>query len=216
MAKNHVFVGLYGSGKTEIAINYAINLKQNYSQVAIADVDVVSPYFRIRDVRELIQSYDIKTITPPENILNADLPLITASVMGYLGNPEYQVVLDVGGAERGVVVLGYLREYLGDSMVYFVVNTKRPFTESSEQIVQVVRRIEERSGIKVDYLVNNTNLGSETTVDLIEDSEIVISKASEILNIPIAFTVTAQTDTLISKFNIFRIKRFLKKREELS
>ncbi|MDI3494936.1 MAG: hypothetical protein PWQ72_1063, partial [Pseudothermotoga sp.] len=70
MAKNHVFVGLYGSGKTEIAINYAINLKQNYSQVAIADVDVVSPYFRIRDVRELIQSYDIKTITPPENILN--------------------------------------------------------------------------------------------------------------------------------------------------
>lgn len=216
MAKNYVFVGLYGSGKTELAINYAIRLKKESQKVAIADVDIVSPYFRIRDFQQILHSHGIVVITAPEKLMNADLPIVTASVAGYLDNPEYRVVLDVGGDERGIVVLGYLKEHLVDTDVYLVVNTKRPFGQRVEQIVQIAKALENRSGVKIDFLVNNTNLGSQTSPEIINEGEVILQQVSEILEKPVAFTVVADSIDYDGKFNVVHIERFVKSKEESS
>ena len=44
-----LFVGHYGSGKTNIAVNYALKLAKERPQVALADLDIVNPYFRSKD-----------------------------------------------------------------------------------------------------------------------------------------------------------------------
>lgn len=216
MAKNHVFVGLYGSGKTEIAINYAINLKKKFEKVAIADVDIVSPYFRVRDQQQIIEEMGIIVIIPPKALSKADLPMITASVAGYLDNPEYKVVLDIGGDERGIVALGYLRDHLFESNIYLVVNTRRPFSQSTEQIVEIAKNLERRCGLKIDFLVNNTNLGSHTDVNMIKEGEEIIDQASKILDKPVAFTVVANSISFKGKFELLYIERFVKDKEELS
>lgn len=215
MAKNHVFVGLYGSGKTELAINYAIKLKKDFEKVALIDVDIVSPYFRVRDFQHALEASGIVIVMPPQKIKNADLPVITQAVAGYLDNPQFKVVLDVGGDERGIVVLGYLKEHLFDTNVYLVVNTKRPFSQTVEQIVYVAKMLEERSGVRIDFLVNNTNLGSQTTCEIVYEGEKILQQASIILEKPIAFTVAADSIRYDGENELFRIERFVKTKEGL-
>lgn len=216
MAKNHVFVGLYGSGKTEIAINYAMRLKRDFEKVAIGDVDIVSPYFRVRDYQQMIEKVGIVVITPPKNLSKADLPIITASVAGYLDNPQYRVVLDVGGDERGIVALGYLKEHLINTSVYLVINTKRPFSQKVEQIVHIAQNLESRCGVRIDFLVNNTNLGSNTDANMIREGEKIVLQASKILNKPVAFTVVTNSIDFASEISLFHIERYVKNKEELS
>ncbi len=212
MAKNYIFIGLYGSGKTEIAINFAIRLRKLYEKVALADLDVVSPYFRVRDFKAQIEQSGITVITPPEPLMRADLPLVSAAVSGYLQNQEYKVVLDVGG-EKGVIVLGALRQKLSRAITYLVVNTKRPFTQTVDEIVTTARNLETISGITIDYLINNSNLGEKTTPEILEEGEILLEQASKILDKPVAYTVSADQLQFSGRFEVFRIERFLKDKE---
>jgi len=210
MSKNSVFVGLFGSGKTEIAINFALRLKSVERHVAIADIDIVSPYFRTRDVRSLLEKRGLTVITPPRQLMKADLPIITASVAGYLNNTSYDVVLDVGGEESGIVVLGYLEEHLKDADFYFVVNTKRPFTTDIEGIMNSIDRLRKRARIEIDFLVNNTNTGDETNPEIVKEGEKIIREVSNLMKIPVAFSVVKKdlrvNDTI---FPIFGIERFM-------
>lgn len=210
MSKNSVFVGLFGSGKTEIAINFALRLKSVERHVAIADIDIVSPYFRTRDVRSLLEKRGLTVITPPRQLMKADLPIITASVAGYLNNTSYDVVLDVGGEESGIVVLGYLEEHLKDADFYFVVNTKRPFTTDIEGIMNSIDRLRKRARIEIDFLVNNTNTGDETNPEIVKEGEEIIREVSNLMKIPVAFSVVKKdlrvNDTI---FPIFGIERFM-------
>lgn len=210
MSKNSVFVGLFGSGKTEIAINFALRLKSVERHVAIADIDIVSPYFRTRDVRSLLEKRGLTVITPPRQLMKADLPIITASVAGYLNNTSYDVVLDVGGEESGIVVLGYLEEHLKDADFYFVVNTKRPFTTDIEGIMNSIDRLRKRARIEIDFLVNNTNTGDETNPEIVKEGEEIIREVSNLMKIPVAFSVVKKdlrvNDTI---FPIFGMERFM-------
>ncbi|AEH51882.1 cobyric acid synthase CobQ [Pseudothermotoga thermarum] len=212
MGKNYIFIGLYGSGKTEVAINFALKLKELYENVAIVDLDVVSPYFRVRDVKERLQQRGLTVITPPEAVMRADVPLIATAVSGYLENPKYKVVLDVGG-EKGTIVLGSLRNKLVGATTYLVVNTRRPFSQTVEEVVKTAQDLEALSGVKIDYLINNTNLGEKTTPQIIEEGENVLQEASKLLDKPVAYTVVADCLQFNGKFAVFRIERFLKDKE---
>jgi hypothetical protein len=214
MAKNKVFVGLYGSGKTEIAMNFAIKSKVNGMQVTIADVDVTASYFRVREFKDMLEKKGIRVLTPAEQFMRADLPLIDASVMGYLQNPNYLVVLDVGGDEKGSIVLGSLREYLSDADVYFVVNVRRPFCETPEKICGHIERIQRAASIKVNYLINNSNLASQTTVDVVREGEEIVKEVSRMMSIPVAFNVVAEPLDYRGEFDTFKIERYLIGKEE--
>ncbi|MBO8160872.1 MAG: cobalamin biosynthesis protein CobQ [Thermosipho sp. (in: Bacteria)] len=211
MPKNFVFIGLFGSGKTEIAINYALHLKKENEKVAIADVDIISPYFRTRDVIEQLEKKGIKVITPPGALKYADLPIVSGAVAGYLNNEEYKTVLDVGGEENGVVVVGYLKPHLSDAEISFVVNTRRPFTSTVDGIIKAYNQLSKIAKVKINYLINNTNLSNETTEEIILQGEEIVAKASEILEIPVKFTVVPEfLNDVKARFPIFRIERFMK------
>ncbi|WP_126993827.1 cobalamin biosynthesis protein CobQ [Thermosipho globiformans] len=211
MAKNFVFVGLFGSGKTEVAINYALKLKNEYENVAIADVDIISPYFRTRDAIDELEAEGIKVVTPPGALKHADLPIVTGAVAGYLNNPQYKTVLDVGGEENGIVVVGYLKPHLKNTEIYMVVNTRRPFTSTVEGIVKTYQQLTEVAKIKIDYLINNSNLSSETTKEVILEGERILKEASQVLEVPVKYTVIPDfLEDFETEFPKFRLKRFMK------
>lgn len=213
MAKNYAFIGLFGSGKTEVAINWALGLKKEHEKVAIIDGDIISPYFRTRDVAEELERMGLVTVYPKGALRNADLPIITGGAIGYLSNPEYKTVLDVGGEENGIVVLGYLKPYLGDAEISMVVNIARPFSSTVDGIINAYEQLRRVVGIKVDYLINNANLSYETTSELILRGEDMVGKVSELIEVPVKFTVVPDfidDDENKFRYPIFKIKRFMR------
>jgi len=211
MAKNYAFIGLFGSGKTEVSINWALKLKEDYDKVAIIDGDIISPYFRTRDVAEELEERGLVTVYPKGALRNADLPIITGGAIGYLSNPEYKTVIDVGGEENGVVVLGYVKPYLGDAEISMVVNIARPFSSTVDGIIGAYEQLRRIARAKVDYLINNANLSYETTPELISKGEEILSKVSEIIEVPVKFTVVPEfIDYMDFKFPVFKIRRFMK------
>ncbi|AEX84610.1 cobalamin biosynthesis protein CobQ [Marinitoga sp. 1135] len=216
--KCHVFIGMFGSGKTEIALNTAIYLKEKYDHVAIADIDVISPYFRTRDEIDILSNMNIKVITPPKRFMHADLPIIPPEVGGYIVNPEYQTVIDAGGNEDGATVVGSLNNFLTQTKTatYLVVNTKRPFMNTVDDIIYNLERLGAKARRKIDYLVSNSNLQNETTEEVILEGEKLLMEVSEKTGIPIAFTVVPEFLKDIETQNKkFILRRFMDKVYEL-
>lgn len=212
--KCHVIIGMFGSGKTEIALNSAIYLKKQYEKVAIADIDVISPYFRTRDEIDILENMGIKVITPPRKFMHADLPIIPAAVGGYISNPEYQIIIDAGGNEDGSTVVGSLKNFLDQANVatYFVINTRRPFMNTVEDIEYYIERLSAKARRKVNYLISNSNLQDETTEEIILKGERILKEVSQKTGIPVAFTVVPDfLKEVKTEFPKFILKRFLDK-----
>ncbi|WP_245612728.1 cobalamin biosynthesis protein CobQ [Kosmotoga pacifica] len=208
-----IFMGMFGSGKTEISLNVAVKLKEKFKRVALADIDVISPYFRSRDHVEELNRMGIKLIAPHGALMHADLPIISPVVHGYIANEEYSLVIDVGGNDDGAIALGSLKVALDGKNVktYFVINPYRPFTNTVEKTVEHLQRLSRVSRRRIDFLINNANLGRETTVENVLFGEKFISRVSELTNIPVAATVIADDLNFEEeKFPIFKIKKFLK------
>ncbi|HCO68972.1 cobalamin biosynthesis protein CobQ [Mesotoga sp.] len=185
-----IFMGMFGSGKTEIALNVSRLLAKNGERVALADIDTISPYYRSRDMRESFAEFGIKIIAPRGKLSHADLPIIPAEVFGYVENPEFRVVLDVGGNDDGAVVLSSLSTRLPkeNCETYYVLNPFRPFNDTVENAVLHFLRLQETSRMKIDYLVNNANIGSETTIEVIQKGEEFMKQVSERVSTQVAFT----------------------------
>lgn len=211
-ARVFIYIGMFGSGKTELAINTAVELKKKSEHVALLDIDVISPYFRSRDQKDPLEKKGIKVVSPPGALSHADLPIITAQVGGYISNKEYLTVADVGGNEDGATVLGSLKPFLDPvrKKTFFVVNALRPFSTTFDEVVRNVKKISQSGRIKIDYLVNNTNVASETSTKDVERGEEIIAKASEYLEIPVAFSVVEDGLDFSGKFQVFKLKRYLK------
>lgn len=203
---------MFGSGKTELSLNTAILLKKDSKNVALADIDIISPYFRSRDEKEFLEETGIKMVTVPKMYMHADLPIVPAEVGGYVSNPEFLTVVDVGGNEDGSIVLGSLRNFLEnvEKTVFFVVNVFRPFSTNEEEIISNMTKISGLAKVKMDYLVNNSNIGPETGVKEIEMGESIISNVSQKLEIPVAFTSVLSETDYHGKFPVLKIKRFMK------
>ncbi len=203
---------MFGSGKTELSLNTAILLKQKQTHVALADIDIISPYFRSRDEKSFLEEMEIKMVTVPEKYMHADLPIIPPEVGGYISNPDFITVVDVGGNEDGAIVLGSLRNFIDKAKksVFFVVNIFRPFSATKEEIISNIDRISKTGKIKIDYLVNNSNVGSETKFNDIKMGEEILTEVSKKIGIPLAFTSVDQDIDYKGDLPVFRIKRFMK------
>lgn len=191
-----IVVGHYGSGKTEISINYAVYIRQRGKEVEIVDLDVVNPYFRSREVRkELLEKWGIKVVGVEEKYVNADVPVISRTVYGALYSTEKHAVFDVGGDDVGAMPLGQYRHiiYEQDPEVLLVVNVNRPFTKDADSVIKYLKAIEEASKIKVTHLVNNTHMSYETTVDDVLKGLEVVEEVSRKTGIPIKM-VTVKRD----------------------
>ncbi len=207
-----IYVGMFGSGKTELSINTAITLRKSSSKVALIDIDIISPYFRSRDEKLFLENMNIKVITAPERYMHADLPIIPPEVGGYISNKEFLTVIDAGGNEDGAIVLGSLNHFLEnvDKKILFVINVFRPFSSTEEEILRNIDKISRAARSKIDYLVNNSNIGPETTTDDIKTGEEIVLKVSKMTGIPAAFTSIDENIDYKGKLPIFRMKRFMK------
>lgn len=188
-----VFVGEFGSGKTELAVNYAMQLKAAGMDTAIVDIDLVKPYFRTRESRELLEANGVRVIAPDPRLSNADLPILPDNLIQVLSQAETKVVMDVGGGESAIV-LGQLKRHF-EKFSYealLIVNTRRPFTSDVQSIIHTLKRIEEVSRLKISGLVSNTNLGADTTEEHIHQGLSIVEEAARQLSLPVTWVVVPE------------------------
>lgn len=215
MARIRVFTGHFGSGKTEIALNYALKLNQEGKKVAIADLDIVNPYFCTRDKTEYLEEKGIKVIATPKEFSNAELGTVPLNTLAVFNDKTYDVVLDVGGDDQGAVALGQYNKYFREENydMFFVVNTTRPLTKDVQSVIQYIDEIQRASRLKVTYLISNTNLSYETDADMILEGYQIVKEVSKLTGIPIAFTAVREdlVDILSTQLDgeIFPIKIFM-------
>lgn len=183
MGQKIVIVGDYGSGKTEFSINLALKLAAG-QRTALADLDIVNPYFRSREAVSLLEQAGIEVVFNRQ-LRYADLPALSPRVDALLSGPE-TVILDVGG-DDGSIVLGRYKAALlrCNADVWQVVNCSRPFTAAPEGIIEAARRIQSKSGLKITALVNNTNLGRETAAEHLRQGARIVAAAAEELGVPL-------------------------------
>lgn len=186
-----LFAGHYGSGKTNLAVNWAIRLREKHERVVIADLDIVNPYFRTKDSSELLNSKGIETISPEFANSNVDLPALPAELYGVVQNRLRYAVLDIGGDDRGAYALGRYAPYIleeDDFEMIFVANFCRPLTGMPEEALEVMREIEQAGGIPFTAIVNNSNLGTETTPQTVYDGLEKAEELSKLSGLPLLFT----------------------------
>ena len=161
-----LFAGHYGSGKTNIAVNYALLLAKEGKKVCIADLDIVNPYFRTKDSAPELAAAGVELISPQYANTNVDLPALPAESYRLVQDRSVYGIMDIGGDDRGAYALGrfvpYIREE-NDYRMAFVVNSCRPLTRTPEDALEVMREIEHACGLQFTCIINNTNLGTETT-----------------------------------------------------
>ena len=192
-----VFCGHYGSGKTEIAINTALSIKEDADRVALVDLDIINPYFRSAEQRKMIEGASIRMLAPTFAMTTVDIPGLPAQIQSVFDSPVERVVFDVGGDDTGAVALGRYKPYFdkSDYEMIFVINTLRPFSNSVESIVDLYQRITGRARMIASAIINNTNFGAQTEAQQVADGQVIIEKAAAALGIPVR-AVTAQPEII--------------------
>ena len=186
-----LFAGHYGSGKTNIAVNYALLLAREGKSVSIADLDIVNPYFRTKDSAEELAAAGIDLISPLFANTNVDLPALPAEAYRLVEDRSRFAVMDIGGDDRGAYALGRYTPFILEENNYrmaFVANPCRPLTRTPEEALEVMREIEAACGLQFTDIVNNSNLASETTPETIYASRDYMEKLSELSGLPIWLT----------------------------
>ncbi len=191
MKRVTLFAGHYGSGKTNLAVNYALELARAGQKTLIADLDIVNPYFRTRDSEDELDRAGVEIIVSPYANSNVDVPALPPEMYRVTDDRAYHAVVDVGGDDRGALALGRLSPALREENNYdmrFVVNFYRPLTQTAEAALGVMREVEAASGLRFTGILNNSNLGAETTAADIRAALERGRRLSERAGLPIAGT----------------------------
>ncbi|HWR42531.1 hypothetical protein [Sporomusa sp.] len=210
-ARIKIFLGEFGSGKTELAVNYALQIKGLGFKTAIVDIDLVKPYFRTRENRSLLEKNGIEVVAPEQRLESADLPVLPHNLTRVLSQPDYQVVMDVGGG-NAATVLGQFNELFINNpyQAMLVVNTCRPFTSTAAAIVELFHCIEHVSRLKIAGIISNTNLAGATTEQHIQAGLAVTEVAAAQLALPIHCVVIPEwlSGKVNTRYPIFILKPY--------
>ena len=191
-----LFAGHYGSGKTNIAVNYALHLASEGKQVCIGDLDIVNPYFRTADSAAELEKAGVELISPQFANSNVDLPALPAEAYRLVQDKTAYAIMDIGGDDRGAYALGRYRPFIleeNDYRMVFVANASRPLTRTPEEALEVMREIEAACGLNFTCIVNNTNLAAETTPETVLDSLSYIETLCKLSGLPL-WLHTAETE----------------------
>ncbi len=182
-----VFVGYYGSGKTEIAVNYALHLRESGKKVVIIDFDIVNPYFRTKDAESILKEHGIKVIAPAFANTNLENPGIPPEIYSVFTDKDVYAIFDVGGGEDGAIPLGRYYPYLKeeDYDLFFVLNERRMITMDIEGAVDAFSDIAAVTRIPITGVINNTHLKEETTTEMILQGQHLAEELAQKVNLPV-------------------------------
>ena len=210
-----VFSGHYGSGKTNIAVNYALSLKKEYDNVAIADLDIVNPYFRTKDSMNVLSKKGVRLISSEFANSNVDVPALPPETYDIIQDKSCFGVIDVGGDDRGALALGCYSEAIEkeDYELLFVINKFRPLTRTADATLSIMKEIENACHLRFTAIVNNSNLGELTEPEDVLSSLSYADEISKKANIPIRMTTVKKElfDVLSGKIeNLMPIELYVR------
>ena len=191
-----LFAGHYGSGKTNIAVNYALARKKTTDKLLLADLDIVNPYYRAKDSTQALENAGIRVISSFFANSNVDLPALPQEIYAIVDDRRYTAVLDVGGDDRGALALGRLVPQIleeNDYEMFLVINRFRPLTRTPEEVLEVKNEIEFACRLPFTGIVNNSNLGAETTAEDVLDGMEFANASSALCGLPIKMTTVSKS-----------------------
>lgn len=206
-----IFSGHYGSGKTTAAVSYALWLRGLCPRVTVCDLDIVNPYYRAADWADILCRADIPLISSEYANTNVETPYIPPQAKSVFDDKTLTAVIDAGGDEQGALALGRFASLVNtedDYEMLMVINRYRPLTRDPQSLVELKRMIESASGIRYTGIVNNSNLGAETTTHDVIASLDYAREAERVLGLRVEMTMARFTATNLAGApdNLFTIK----------
>lgn len=196
--KIRVLVGSYGCGKTELSLNLAVAAARRGEKTALVDLDIVNPFFRSGFHGEMLEKEKVHLITSEYTLEASDVPVVSPEVNAAFDDDYDTVIFDVGGDPVGATALGqyrhrFMRVPPEDLEILFIVNTRRPLTQTVEDIEEMLDKVQGCSRLAATALVNNTNLAGETDAGLLLEGQKILKRVSEDLGIPIKYFGVKET-----------------------
>ncbi len=191
MKRITLFAGHYGSGKTNVAVNFAVWLKSQKDFVSIYDLDIVNPYFRTVDAENTLKNSGVELVVSPFAETNVDIPAMNAKSYKMVDDLSSYAVVDIGGDDRGALALGRFSEKIKQENNYdmlLVVNKYRPETRDIEGLLEIKNEIELTCKINFTGIVNNSNLGVDTTAETVLSSLSFIEEVERATGLTTKFT----------------------------
>ncbi len=214
-ARITVICGHYGCGKTNLALNLALEAAENGEKVTVADLDIVNPYFRSSEYGGLLERHGVKLIAPVFAGTTLDTPTLPPELYSIFEPESGRVFIDAGGDDAGVTALGGLHALLNEAgyEMLYVINRYRVLSQTPEEAVALLREIEAASRLKATALVNNSHLGVETTLETLLGGLEFAGKTAELTGLPLRYSTAPDFalkagETLPEGFHT--IKRYVK------
>ena len=206
-----IITGHYGCGKTNVAVNIAMNLAERGEKVKVVDLDIVNPYFRTADFKELLGNNGVELIVPMYANSNLDIPALSFDIGGIISGEGYTVI-DVGGDPEGAIALGRYGDVLknrSDVGLYYVINKYRYLTSTPSEAAELLEEIKAASGLECSGIINNSNLGTLTDSEIVANSTEYAEKAAAAAKAPLLFTCS-EGKNLVGIDNAFETNIYVK------
>ena len=193
MKKVFVLIGNYGSGKTELALNFAMRAAQRGERTELLDLDMVNTYFRLSERGKMVSMKEIRLVSPNFACSGIETLSLPAEVASAFAMDWDTVIFDVGGDAVGSTALGrYHEDFMelepGSLEVLNVVNVRRPLAGTADRIIKLQQEMETHSRLRITGMINNTNLAQVTTAAELRDGYEIIREASERTGVPVKYT----------------------------
>ena len=192
MKKVYVLIGNYGSGKSELALNFAFKAAEA-GRTELLDLDMVNTYFRLTERGNMTRMKEIRLVSPNYACSGVETLSLPAEVASAFAMDWDTVVFDVGGDAVGSTALGrYHQDFMeleeGSLEVLNVINTRRPLAGTVEKIVRLQEDMQRHSRLTITGMINNTNIATATTPADLRDGYEIIKQVSEITGVPVKYT----------------------------
>lgn len=211
-----VIIGHYGSGKTNFAVDLAIKSADSGYKTNIVDLDIVNPYFRTADFKNMFENKGISMTSSVYAVSNLDIPAITFDLNSVVSDNQ-NVIIDVGGDDVGAVALGQFKsvfdKFKEETDVLYVINKYRNITEQPQKELNLLRDIESISRLKATAVINNSNLGAETNIETVMNSLDYAKKTAALCGLELKFTTYPDwinPAVLTNDVNFIPVKRYVK------
>ena len=214
--KISVFIGAYGSGKSEVSANFAVWLAKTGYRVTLCDLDIINPYFRTSDAAAVLAAEGVSMVCPRYAGTNVDVPALPGELLSVFDQDDLYGVLDIGGEDLGARAVAAIRPRLeaADHAIYMVVNVNRPYTDTASRIVEQAELLEKTTGLPISGLVQNTNLLEDTEPGQVSQTDEVVIQAARSLSVPVSFAAALSGAVppgwSAEKWPVLQLKRFIR------